>query len=74
MPRGDQDINITGKDPYLKTIYNRLNKGDTRYNNTEVRLNRHNQNHNEIVVGMVYRLGSRIEIDKTNDDDWDQSA
>lgn len=67
-------MNITGKDPCLKAIYDRLDKGDTRYNDTEIRLNRGNQHRDEVVVGMVYRLRSCIEVNKTNDDDWDQSA
>ena len=42
MLRGGRGVNITGKDPCLKAIYNRLDKGDTRYDDAKVRLNRGN--------------------------------
>ena len=74
MPRGGQGVDITGKDSCLKAIYDRLDKGDTRCDDTEVRLNWGDQDRDEVVIGMVHRLRSSIEIDQTNDDDGDQSA
>ena len=67
-------MNITGKDPCLKAVYDGLDEGNTRYDDTEVRLNRGCQNRDEVVIGMVYRLGSCIEVDEADDDDWDHSA
>ena len=74
MPRGGRGVNIAGEDPCLKAIDDWLDEGDTRYDDAEVRLNRGYQDRGEVVIGMIYRLGSCIEVDEADDDDWDQSA
>ena len=40
MPRGGRGVNVTGEDACLKAIYDWLDKGHTRYDDAEVRLDR----------------------------------